>query len=83
MEAHPHSAAVQLRGCRALGSVCCGSDAAVKARLQRAILAGARAAATSARQAHVGNTRLQSAGRALLTQLGFPPVVGSPRFNGQ
>ena len=36
------------------------------------------------RQVHIGNTRLQGAGRALLTQLGFPaPIVGSPRFNVQ
>ena len=65
MQAQPQVAGVQLYGCLALLDVCFGSDAAARARRQRAVIAGATEAAVGAMQAHPGDAGVQEQGQVL------------------
>ena len=65
MQAHPQVVVVQLNGCAALFNVCFGSDAAARARRQRAVTAGATEAAVGAMQAHRGDAGVQEQGQVL------------------
>ena len=65
MQAHPEVEEVQEDGCRALANVCFGTDAAARARRQRAVTARAPEAATAALQAHPENADVQEQGQRL------------------
>eukprot|EP00965_Chrysotila_dentata_P073709 2434903-Pleurochrysis_carterae.AAC.1 len=52
MKAHPSASDVQEFGCRAIGNICYGTDAAGLARAQAAVDAGALAAVVSAMKAY-------------------------------
>ena len=59
LRAHAASAGVQQWGCRALGNVCTGTDAAGVARKQAAADAGAVAAVVAALRAHAASAGVQ------------------------
>ena len=70
LQAHSQVAEVQRQGCCALRNVCFGTDAAARARRQRAVTARAPEAATAALQAHPENAAVQGQGQRLRDLLG-------------
>ena len=69
MQAHPQVAAVQLQGCAALAIVCCGNDAAGRARKQRAAAAGALEVVVAAMWAHSQFASVQRLGCMALSNV--------------
>ena len=69
LRAHPQAAKVQHLGCWALNIVCVGSNAAGRARRQRAAEAGARAVVDAAMQAHPHEDTVQRLGQEVLDLL--------------
>ena len=82
MRAHTLDSSVQVHGCAALYSVCGGtSDAASRARRQRATQAGGRTAVAAARQAHPADGPVKTVCTVLLRVLPtdvFPPMFFPP-----
>ena len=69
MQTHPQHTHVQRGGCKALGDLCCGDDAAAPARQQRAAEAGAIEALVEAMQTHPQHTYVQHWGCKVLGDL--------------
>ena len=76
MQAHPQVVGVQEQGCVALLNMCCGTDAAVAARKQRAVQAGGPGAATAAMQAHPDNAEVQQLAQSIIDHVRVDQAPG-------